>query len=218
MKKLLLICVIVLSLCGCKDKQTEEPQVPYLTLVTYAGTDETLQVSTFTYQAIDDSPLITLTANWIPTSELTPGERIYINYYADAYGVSGPIELRQVVSVIGWQPTVKEAPFPLGNVDITPVTVWRSGPYLNARIDAMITRDPVTVEFALDKSTADKPMPIFYLYVNQQDLSQIEAYWRTATLSYDISSVWSKPDCTGVQVVYRGLYGAESTFEIKKSL
>lgn len=216
MKKTLLICTIILALCGCKSNKADEPDKSYMTLVTYAGTDEALQVSTFTYQAIDDSPLVTLTANWVAGEELTPGERVYLTYYADAYQVSGPVTIRNISPVIGWIPSESEGPIDLGNAKITPVTVWRSGPYLNARINAWITRDPVTVKFALDKLTAADPMPTYYLSVNQTNINQIEAYNRSATISYDIADVWNAATCKGVRIVYRDFDGNEAALTLEK--
>lgn len=218
MKKLMLLCVMLFALAGCSGSHNEEPDVTYTTLVTYIGTDRELQVSTFTYQTIDDSPLITLTANWLPEEgKIKPGERVLLVYQADAYGVDGPVKkLIQVAPVIGWLPAKTDKP-ELGTVSITPITTWRSGPYLNANIEAIMTRDAATAKFALLESTANDPEPVYYFSVTQSNVNEIEAIRRIAVISFDISDSWNRPDCTGVKVIYRDTQGSESSFKIAKN-
>ena len=216
MKKLMLICAIALALVGCNKENSEEPEVSFLNLVTYQGTDETQGVSTFTFQAIDDSPVITLTAAWKPSTELKDGTRVLLDYYANNYQVSGPITVRRAVPVIGSTPTETETPLS-GNIGISPATVWRSGPYLNAYIEAYVTSEPVTVKFALDKATAADAVPAYYLALDQTNYREVEAYRRIATMSYDISSVWNLPTCEGVKVYYRDMAGNTKSFELLKT-
>lgn len=215
MKKLMLICAVALAFVGCKSEKGEEPQVSYLTLVTYQGTDETQSVSTFTFQTIDDSPVITLTAAYKPSAELKDGTRVMLDYYADNYNVSGPITVRRISPVIGSTPTQTDAPN-TGNIGISPTTVWRSGPYLNAYIEAYVTADPVSVKFALDKSTISDPVPVYYLALSVNNYREVEAYRRIATMSYDISDVWNLPTCKGVKVFYRDMADNTQSFEISK--
>lgn len=216
MKKLILICALALAFVGCKNEKSDEPDVSFLTLVTYQGTDETQGISTFTFQAIDDSPLITLTAAWKPTSELKDGARVMLDYYADNYQVSGPVTVRRVTPVIGSTPSETTTPLS-GNIGIHPATVWRSGPYLNAYIEAYVTGDPVTVKFALDKSTVSDAIPVYYLALDQTNYREVEAYRRIATMSYDISDVWNLPTCEGVKVYYRDMAGNTKSFENLKT-
>ncbi len=211
----LVLLVASLSLAACHGSSNEEPDLSYTTLVTYEGTDTDLQVSTFSYQVIDDSPLITLTANWLPTTELTPGERVMLVYLSDTYGKSGPVTVKRVAPVIGWKPARTAKPLS-GNVSITPITYWRSGPYLNANIEAIMTRDAATATFALLESTEQDPMPTYYLAVSQSDIKEVEAIRRMATISFDISASWDRPDCTGIKVIYRDIHNREASLIIEK--
>lgn len=210
-----LLAAICLTFAACHGSTGEEPEASYTTLVTYEGTDKDLQVSTFTYQAINDSPLITLTSNWIPTTDLAEGERVLLVYTADSYGVNGPVTVKYVAPVIGWKPVRTDKPV-LGNVSVTPISVWRSGPYLNANLEAVMTRDAATASFALLESTEQDPMPTYYFAVNQSDIKEVEAIRRIATISFDISASWDRPDCTGVKVIYRDINNQPAEFYVVK--
>lgn len=215
MKKFLLIMALILALTSCNGN-TDEPEVRYTTLVTYAGTDADTQVSTFTYQTIDDSPLITLTANWLPAEgQIKPGERVIIIYTAENYGANGPIRLLQVAPVIGGKPTATDEPI-TGNIGLAPITTWRSGPYFNANIEAYIAPNGATAKFALLSSTRNDPYPVYYLAINQIDFNQIEASRKIAVVSFDISEVWNLQTCQGVKVMYRDYQNQEASIQINK--
>lgn len=217
MKKLILFCSLLLALASCNSSQNDEPVVTYTTLVTYVSSDTEQQISTFNYQAIDDSPLITLTANWLPAADkYTPGERVMLVYKAEKYGVSGPVSVIQVAPVIGWTPAVTQEPIS-GNISILPITVWRSGPYFNANIEATLTKESATAKFALLESTKNDPEPVFYLTITQTNYREIEAIRRVATVSFNISEVWNLPTCTGIKVIYlSSATGNEEEILLKK--
>lgn len=216
MKKFLLFFALVLALTACSGSHNEEPVVKYTTLVTYVGTDKDTQISSFTFQTIDDAPLVTLTANWVPTEDqIKQGERVIIVYTADSYGANGPIQLLQVSPVIGWEPTESEEPV-LGNIGLQPVTYWRSGPYFNANIEAYIAPKGATAKFALLSSTKNDPVPVYYLAINQTDFNSIEASRKIAVISFDISEVWNLPTCQGVKVIYRDYQDQEAAMQITK--
>ena len=211
-----LLAAVMTVLPACHGGAGEEPEASYTTLVTYVGTDKDLQVSTFTYQTINDSPLITLTANWIPTTELKEGERVLLVYNSDSYGSSGPVKVKYVAPVIGWTPKVLTEPA-TGNISVSPVSYWRSGPYFNAYVEATMTREPATVTFGLLESTANDPMPTYYLAISQTNVKEIEAIRRIATLSFDVSASWNRPDCTGIKVIYRDIYNEPAHLQILKT-
>ncbi|MBD5239389.1 MAG: hypothetical protein HDS64_06420 [Bacteroidales bacterium] len=216
MKKFLLIFALLMALTACNSANNDEPVVKYTTLVTYAGTDKDTQVTTFTFQTIDDAPLVTLTANWLPDEDvIKPGERIIIVYTADSYGVNGPIQLLQASPVIGWIPATTEDPI-TGNIGAQPVTYWRSGPYFNANIEAYISGNGAAVKFALLSSTKDDPYPVYYLAINQTDYNSIEASRKIAVLSFDISDVWNLQTCQGIKVIYRDYQNQEAEMTLTK--
>lgn len=216
MKQFLLIIALFLALTGCHGSNNDEPVVRYTTLVTYVGTDKDTQVSTFTYQAIDDSPLITLTANWLPAEDqIKQEERIIIVYKADSYGTNGPIELLQVSPVIGWKPAETEEPV-TGNIGVLPISTWRSGPYFNANVEAYIAPTGATAKFALLSSTKNDPYPVYYLAINQTDFNEIEASRKIAVISFDISEVWDLQTCQGIKVIYRDYQNQEATIQLTK--
>ena len=215
MKKFLLLTALILALTACNG-HNEEPVVKYTTLVTYVGTDKDTQVSTFTYQTIDDSPLITLTANWLPAEDqIKEGERVVIVYTTANYGANGPIQLLQVAPVIGGQPTETNEPI-TGNIGLLPITTWRSGPYFNANIEAYISSSGATAKFALLSETKNDPYPVYYLAINQTDFNEIEASRKIAVISFDISEVWNLRTCQGVKIMYRDYQSQEASIQINK--
>lgn len=216
MKKFLLLIALTIALTACNGSHNDEPVVKYTTLVTYVGTNPDTQTSYFSFRTIDDEPLITLTANWLPAEDqIKQGERVVIVYTAESYGVSGPVSLLQVSPVIGWTPTETSDPI-TGNIGIQPITVWRSGVYFNANIEAYIAPKGATAKFALLSSTKNDPYPVYYLAINQTDFNSIEASRKIAVVSYDISDTWQLPTCQGIKVIYRDYQDQEAEMVINK--
>lgn len=215
MKKLTAILLAAVALTACRKQDPTTPDTTVYDIVTYESTDDDSSVSIFTYQRIDDSPLITLSANWIPPSKIEPGKRMLLAYQTDHPGESGPITIKMAMPTVGGDPVESATPS-VGHIQVKPVSVWRSGPYLNLRAQLTIAGGAISAALEMDRNTVDSDFPAFYLNISQPSPATIETTVKDAYCSWDIGSTWNLPTCRGVKLFYRGSGGITGELTLTK--
>lgn len=205
-KLIFLTVAAAIGLAGCKKADTTPPDTSVYCLATYESTDAETNVSLFTFQAIDDSPVISLTAVWKPTEGFEPGTRVLLAYTSETPGESGPITLKGVAKIIGGKPEVTATPS-TGTVSLRPVTIWRSGDYLNVRTMLSIASGQVTAILELDEASEGTARPAYYINVTQPTSAGIETTMRETYFSWDIADQWNQATTQGVTLYYRDTAG-----------
>lgn len=199
---LLALCTTICCCTGPRPDGGDDDTIVY-NIVTYQGTSEGGAQSTFTYQEIDDSPLITLAGVWAPASGVSPGQRLLLGYVTDHYGQSGPITVKSAQRTVGGDIAVSPDVPTLSGESVSLVSAWRSGPYLNMHLQANVTSEPVAVSLTLDSLSIHTGAPRLYLTLHQEH-NQPDYAMRTAYCSWDIGSIWT-PDATRcITIVFKG--------------
>lgn len=201
--RLILLMVIPLAFGSCADEDGVDGPVDMALwdIVTYTG-PAAGGGSVFEFRQVDDSPLVTLTSTRTVPSELEPGARVMICYIPEngkAY-TSGPIDLRSVARVNSAAAELEwKSDYDAWNRDKVYVySAWRSGNYINFHLRLTYSTEPRIFSLVLDPSTADSDMPELYLVhiMAQETDNHDRAYFA----SFDIESVWSRPEVKGVRI------------------
>lgn len=222
MKRLIFGVAILFATLGffssCSDDS--EPAIDYYqNIVTFEGNVGN-SASRFTYRAIDDSPLITLTApDYVVETDSAkgqyPGVRVFITY---SYVVTPPAgdlsgNIRLVAAAKVYQDTVTAVPtIPLDFTEpYQVVTLTRSGQYLN-----LVSIAPETKFYSrhfyleADESTLGDAYPQLYLRMST-DAYASQGNETRVIGSFDMSPVWNLPTAQGVEVHVSGEGNPAST-------
>lgn len=205
-KHLALTIALTAALCSCERPSPDDGDDGSLVydIVTYEGTSENGEQSTFTYQQVDDSPIITLAGVWKPSFTVTRGQRLMLGYVTDHYGQSGTITVKSAQRTVGGEIAVSPTVPPLnGSEPLSLISAWRSGPYLNMHIQASLTTEPVTVALTLDSQSMETSSPRLFLTLEQEH-NQVDYAQRTAYGSWDISDIWQPQSTKSITIVYKG--------------
>lgn len=205
----------VLGGCSRGDNPVPEPIVS--NIVTYESTTADGSVSTFSFRAVDDSPLITISANWKAPSDLAVGSRLLAYYVTDNPSESGPVELKSLVRIPGGalrDSTDIAAPSgePLGMQ-----AMWRSGTWLNLNASIYFNGEAREISLYVDPATADRAEVEAYMVVKARADSPVTetVVPRLLVASWDIAPLWNRPTLARLKVNYIGLNTrpASMTFE-----
>jgi|GEM_PF-5698654 lipoprotein len=200
----LVIAPAAVALTSC-DNDDPEQITYYQDFVSYRGLNA--GVTTLDFRRLDDSPLITYTANTTisdPTGQHPKdGQRLVIVYSLGrpgmTYGESGTIDLYQVYSC--FQDPIVRLPSAQAvecNAPIYVNTMVRSGHYIN--IEGLLPYSPKrTITLVLDEGTAAGPVAELYLTTAIPEGQQTggDAY---VAASFDINSLWANPSVSAVKV------------------
>lgn len=198
--RLLMIIGIAALFAACSDDGPYSERAALYDLVTFDG--NLSQGATFSFQRRDDSPVITLTAKGVTlaTDQVKQNERLLIGYYpesGEAYR-SDNIQLIGVTKVN--QDTLRYSPAEeIAGWDKDPVylnSVWRSGKYLNMYMRVEYSSEGRLFRLVADESTLESEFPQLYLMHDLYDAP--EKFTRRAYVSFDISSLWEKPEHKGI--------------------
>lgn len=206
MKRLLFaiaaIAAILPALQSCSDDNTPATAV-YQTIATFTGNNG--NTCSFAYQAIDDSPLITLTAegNVEETETQKPGMRCFLTY---TLGVNTPPNHSGNVNILSiakvYQDTVESVPtIPADFTDpYSVVTLTRSGLYLNLYcVVPEVGFDNRSFTIVADQSTLTSDYPQIYLSMSTKPDATPSMDTR-AIGSFFIGPVWQLATAKGVDV------------------
>lgn len=218
MNKILTSALIVLALSSCKDNDSGTPDPIVSNIVTYEATTEDGSVSTFSFQAVDDSPLITISANWKAPAELKPGTRLLAYYTTTTPNESGPVELKSLVQIPGGTPKDTTAITNLTGEELGLQAMWRSGSYLNLNAGVYFTGQASEVSLLVDTSTLQQPEVDTYVYIGHNPDSPVDGTTATRMLvaSWNIADIWTQPTLQTLRVTYRDLRGQPQTMKFTK--
>lgn len=172
-------------------------------IVTYDG--ETDNGLSFSFQQIDDSPLVSLTASGIRFKEsdsISPGQRMVI-YYHPLSGVaykSGEIELVGASPITsGKLASGHIADFPEWNRDRVYVySMWRTGQYMNLHCRLTYSTVPRTFALMVDSASINDSIP--QLYVLHQLADPTDYHDREYYVSWDMDALWKRQSVKGVDI------------------
>lgn len=178
----------------------------------------------FTMRKVDDSPLITYTSNadFSSVKTLSEGDRLILcynrvdgeTYTSGNIDVYGYVTLDNTEKEALWSAEADSADYKCPPMKV--YALWRTGTYINLVADVSVykARRPEIYVLAVDSATIDLPMPDLRVYYrNTKDNDGDNMY--TVYASFDISGIWSKPDCQGVNVVYTTADGEQSSGFLK---
>lgn len=224
MKHTLITTALTLSLAAtavvtsCDDNDGESYEI-YQNIVTFEGNNG--RNMEFSYQEIDDSPVITLTAAGnLDHKTVPPGSRLLLTYYLPegmTYGRSGTVNARALERVrtatAEILPTDEAAE---RNAPIYVYTMYRSGHYIN--LYCSMTDDAKRVfTLSADESTIGTDTP--HLYVSSVTATDPVAHERNYMVSMDMATVWNDPSVKVVKVHINNTNNIyNTTFTFNKNL
>ena len=199
----ILIATSMLMLTACADDNGIDGPVrmQLWDIVTYEGPASGSKGSVFTFRQVDDTPLVTLTADET-IEETEAGTRIMIRYIpenGEAYR-SDHIHLL-TASRINQGPATTEWKSDYDNWNRDSVWVysaWRSGTYINFHLRLTYSNEPRIFTLALDPATRESEMPEFYLVHRMKE--PVDYHDRAYFASFDIAEVWNLPSARGVKI------------------
>lgn len=169
-----------------------------ISLVTYEGTQNS--VTTFTYQTLNDSPLITYTTAWTPQQALEPGTRLLIVYGMDNLPTQGgEINLRQASLVYGGKLDWIDNATDWSSEPIQLNALWRTGHYIN--LDCLATYNnggKRELTLSVDRATESTSCPVLYLSHENKNPDMI--YDQRIYGSWNVDTLWSRPDVEGLKI------------------
>ena len=201
---LLPTALLALSACNSNDPSDPAENNVEWNIVTYEGTENS--VSTFTYQLLNDSPLITLTAEGKPTTPLDKGQRLLAGYINPTPGESNKVTIKAMAKTFGPELLeIERQPASMGDA-IYVASVWRTGKWLNlhAAINTSNGDTNGKVTLSVDKATIGNDYPDLYVIYKPSDQGT-ELIQKDAYGSWDIESVWQLESTKGLIVHFYSL-------------
>ena len=191
-----LTALVVIS---CSDDAEVSDQAFLSDIVTLESTGE--QGSRFTFRRYGDSPLITLTDPGLQLDSENVGKRVLLRYYPE----SGKPYTDGNIRAIGLSPinndTTVIRPVERYDWDANAVflnSIWRSGNYVNVHLRAVYSDKPRYFSLMVDSLTLTDPVPQVYLVHNT--LGAPDSYMREVYASFDITNVWERQGCDGIEI------------------
>lgn len=185
-------------LAACSDSEPSDAAfLSDIVTVETTGPDGTR----FTFRRYDDSPLILLDDPEVTVKEEFVGKRVLLRYYpssGEPY-VSGAIRAVGLTAINNDTAVVRPVERYDWNADAVYLnSIWRSGPYINVNLRATYSPDPRYFSLMVDSLTLTDPVPQLYLVHNL--LGAHDNYMSQVYASFDISNVWSRPACLGIDI------------------
>lgn len=200
--RVLITALLAFSLASCDEDGVDGPvEMTCTDMVTFVGNIN--DKATFTFQKMDDSPEITLTAqSAINTDRVTNGTRMLISYipYDNKAYTSGPMTLLGA-RIVTQSPIVTEWREEYDNWDKDKVyaySVWRTGSYINVHVRLTYSTEPRLFCLAVAPSTVESAWPDVYLVHTLND--KIDNHDRAYYASFDINEVWDRPYVEGIRL------------------
>lgn len=206
------------SSCGGEDGPDGPVGNSYLDIVTVASADAA--GSTFTFRSLNDSPEITLTTTqFFQDATVKPGTRVLLNYIPESgkQFESGPVKVIGFSRCLGPTITVPETSnkSEWSSSPVYLAAMWRAGEWLNMQMILKMTSSPRRFALVLDPATADSSEPELHVAFTP-DISSTSSQ-QPAYASFNISSLWSKPEVEALKVYYIGLDGQEQMARVTRS-
>ena len=202
LKYIMVSAALSLSLASCGESGVDgEVEMSCTDIVTFEGNEGDNAV--FSFQKVDDSPLITLTSRRTLDYEgLEPGCRMLIRYNPpdnQAY-TSG------LITLLGAKVITQSALFTEWSADFdgwdnNPVylySAWRTGSYLNVHVRLTYSTEPRVFCLAANPETLDSPWVDVYLVHRLP--CDTDSFERAYYASFDLSPVWERPEVEGIRL------------------
>ena len=217
--KAVILSLIAIVATSCGDSGPYSDKIALYDIVTFDG--QTDQGAKFSFQQVDDSPVIELLAPGVVFDEqkVRKNQRLLIGYYPasgkayesgeiDFFGYSQVYHNEAVIStdkqIVGW--------------DKTPVylnSMWRSGNFLNMNLLIDHSNQTRRMELLVDQSTLNDPMP--HIYFAHDLLGSPENYGVQMYATFDLSRVWNLETCEGVIVHINDSNFQKETYQFVKT-
>lgn len=199
---LTLCMLMVVALVACDDEDIDRRYTDYRTdIVTYLGNGT--QGAQFELLRRDDSTSVLLQSAVRLKDTFKAGNRVLLRYdWADgqagdirrinAYGIAAIVSdsLRYNVQPIEHYIAQMEP--------IRLLSMWRTGDYLNLRLQAEHTGKTRHFYLLLDSATARRDTVHCYLVNNTH--GDTTYHWREAYASFFVGNIWNRPSCRVMRV------------------
>lgn len=219
MTKFPLIFLAALALLGCSKNESADVDPIVQNIVTYEATSDDGTVSTFSFQAVDDSPLITISATWSPPADLLPGTRLLATYSTTTPSVSGAVELRGLQTIPGGIPIDTCAIANLSSEGIGLRSIWRSGQYLNLTGSVYFTGNAGDVSLLVDSLSLSQPDVDAWIHVgidpNNPNVGSSAP--RSLVASWNIAEIWNNPLLQTLRIHYKSTSNKIESININKN-
>ncbi|PWL58821.1 MAG: hypothetical protein DBY35_11935 [Bacteroidales bacterium] len=196
---LILSLAALSSLLSCSDDGEYNNEAFLSDIVTVESSGD--EGSRFTFRRYDDSPLVTLTAPQLRVDDKYVGKRMLLRYYPE----SGKPYTDDIIRPIAISPvncdTAVIRPVERYDWDADAVflnSIWRSGNYINVHLRAVYSDKPRYFSLMVDSLTLTDAVPQVYLVHNT--LGAPDSYMREVYASFDITNVWSRNGCDGIEI------------------
>lgn len=218
-KTLTYLCAAAVALASASCSKSNEEPLPdpaIYDIVTFDGVtpDDKAPLAIFTYQVKDDSPVITLSANWNAPDELKPGTRLLLAYTTETPGESGPIAIKGLSIIPGGD--IRPTATVPASEPIRLRSLWRSGNYLNLNSVITISGEASEISLYVGEETLADAVPQAYVVVGMGNGGIDTSAPRQLYASWNIESVWSLPTVTGLNVNYVDAAGHPQSILISK--
>jgi hypothetical protein len=170
-------------------------------MVTYLGAGDN-GGSVFSFQSLDDSPLITLNAPATTLNGINAGQRLLLNYVVND-SVSSTLK---TVSVNGYAKAITDSLriashqrlLTLAMDSIQLKSIWRSGNYINLNCFVKYTGEVRVVSLVVDESTRNNSVVDCYFVHDMKGATTY--FWRRCYCSFYIGSLWKSSSCRTLRV------------------
>lgn len=217
--RFLLLFFMLVSLTSCINDDTVDGNITplYTEIVTFDGnTDDTAD---FSFNKVDDSPVINLVAGRPVSGDIEPGTRVFLVYQPlsgqGAYE-SGAIAIRQVSLINNGRIETADI-MSLGRWDNDKVylySLWRSGDYINIHCRLPYSSEPRRFSLAALDSTVNEEIVDVYLIHELPE--PVNSFERAYYASFNIAEIWNRPSCRGIRVHVANSNLEKNIFEINK--
>lgn len=215
--------LFAVSLTSCRDD--DGPFADKAVLTDIAVVMESADgAARFAVQKGEDTPSATLIVPSLTLNdkEFPVGDRLLLSYhYSDpttpAYS-SGEVSVDGIAKINN--DVLRIDPIDAHpNWDKTPIylySIWRTGCYIN--VNSRLTYSTTTRTFMLmvDKATVDDEVPELYLVHDIKDAP--DNFTRHNYASFDISALWNRPTCKGVNINVASTNNPQKSFTFNKPL
>lgn len=194
-----LTCLAAAS-CG-RDGVDGEVAMEYAEIVTFEGNTAPGGAAKFSFQEVDNLPVVTLTAS-TPLEGYEPGTRMLISYTnpSNQPYTSGPISLLDARRITQG-PAVTEWDEVYEYWGLDPVwlnSIWRSGDYINMRLRLTYTAEPRFFGLVLAPNQDGAEWPLLYLahFISVD----VDYHDREYYASFDVSELRARQGVKGIRV------------------
>lgn len=193
-----LLASLAISATSCSD---EEYNHRALLSEIVTATKNTPRGAEFELIRYDDSPAVTLTAPGMAVKDELIGKRVLLRYYSPP----GSGATAEEIEIAALSPincdTARVAAIDTIAWNATPVylnSIWRSGTYINLHLRVIYTETARLFNLTVDSATINDAVP--QLYMCHDTFGAPDNYMFETYGSYDISKIWNRSTCTGIDI------------------